>query len=148
MANIQTNPITGYVGPFGGYGTAGGFIANSSDGSKVAAGGVLNHVTPYGNQISGAGLIAAGPEEIVGVGAVAFDTMQVDGKAKGGFHYDRSTGELDAKGSAVWYNEMTGEAHQASAVVDLQKGQGGSITVNKDGEVKTYEIPPRPQLQQ
>jgi hypothetical protein len=146
MADINIQPRTPVYGPNGGFGEAAGFNAVSSDGTKAIAGGAGWYQGPLGATTAGAGVIAAGPQNVAGAGVVCRDGLYVEGAAAGAFNYDKTTGELDAGGAATWTNKATGETHSGEMIADLQKGQGGTVTVSKDGASKIITIPPRPTL--
>lgn len=175
MSDIQIQPRTSFAGPYGGYGEYAGFKGISEDGTQAAGGGAAWHVGPYGtarggagfaaagpngavaggagavvrpngNEIAGAGLVAANAEEVAGAGAGYVNNQKIEGAGKGAFDYDRGSGHLDAGAEAAWVNKATGEAHSGAAVADLTRGQGGTITVSKDGATRVYEVPPRPAL--
>ncbi|MDQ7826169.1 MAG: hypothetical protein RDV48_29410 [Candidatus Eremiobacteraeota bacterium] len=144
MADISIQPRTAYAGPYGGYGEYGGAAGVSADGTKGAIGGAGYHVGPNGGVSAGAGFAAAGPNGAIGGFAGATDNPYVSGSAKGGFAFNAATGEFDSANSAQWTNKTTGESHSRSVEKNLQLGQGGTISVTRDGVNQTYTIPPRP----
>lgn len=176
MADIHIQPRTAFTGAYGGYGEYAGFQAVSADGTHAAKGGAAWQVGPYGTQRAGAGFAAVGPNgalaagagavvrpngnEIAGAGFVAanaegaagagegyVNNQKVEGAGEGAFQFNRATGDLDAAGQAAWVNKATGESHTGAAVADLTRGQGGTISVTKDGITQTYQVPPRPRLE-
>jgi hypothetical protein len=174
MGQINFQPATQVTGPYGGTGyyrgasgvnqdgsvagQAGDFSGTTVNGFKVggagggittpggaAAGGEVWAASPDGTQQAGArGGIVDNPYMTAGAGCVAADTNKRSLCASGAFNYEKASGELDASGAAQWTNKGTGETHNASAMADITKGQGGTITVNKDGQAQTFTVPPRP----
>jgi hypothetical protein len=174
MGQINFQPVTQVAGPYGGTGYYRGISGANEDGSVAgkagdfsgatrrgnvaggagggittpsgsAAGGQAWIASPDGSQWAGArGGIVDNPYMTAGAGGVAADTNKGSLAASGAFSYEKASGELDASGCAQWSNKSTGETHNASAMADITKGQGGTITVNKDGLATTYTVPPRP----
>jgi len=173
MGTIQTQPWTAYTGPYGGSGYAAGFAAANSSGTAgikggafdgttvngghiagngvagfnangAAASGEIGYTSPDGSQYYGTGQVAANAQGAAGWGAVSFNGCNAYGDASGSFSSNAATGEVDASGTAQWVNKTTGEYHSATAVADITKGQGGTVTTVRDGVEKTYTVPPRP----
>jgi hypothetical protein len=174
MGQINFQPVTQVTGPYGGTGYYGGVAGMNQDGtiagkavaftgaaangaqvsgagggittpSGSAAGGQICAASADGTQLAGAGGgIVDNPYMTAGAGWVAADTNKCSLNASGAFGYEKASGELDASGAANWTNKSTGETHNASAMADITKGQGGTITVNKDGLAQTFTVPPRP----
>lgn len=147
MSQIQIQPRTAYTGAYGGYGEYGGFAAANDAGTKGAAGAAGYHVNANGGWSAGAGAVAAGPNGAVVGGRVAADNAYFSGVAAGKAGYDANTGELKSSTNAAWTNKTTGESHTRSASADIHKGQGGTLTVTKDGQTSTHTIPARPTLE-
>jgi len=144
MSQIQIQPRTAYTGAYGGYGEYGGFSGISSDGTRGAAGGAGYHVNANGGWSAGAGAVAAGPNGLVAGGRAAADNAYFTGAAAGRACYDAATGEFNSVTNASWTSKATGESHARTASADIQKGQGGTLTVTKDGQTSVYSIPARP----
>lgn len=174
MGQINIQPLTQVMGAYGGTGYYAGISGCNQDGSAAGRASAFSGTTaggysvignggaftspsgsgaagqvcvgaPDGTHWAGArGAIVDNPYMTAGAGEVAADTNKGSLYANGAFGYEKATGELDAAGSAQWINKSTGETHNASAYADITRGQGGAITVNKDGMATTYTVPPRP----
>ncbi|MGV8119506.1 MAG: DUF1521 domain-containing protein [Candidatus Xenobiia bacterium LiM19] len=148
MSEIFTQPATSVTGAYGGVTQYAGYKKISTDGTSVSKGGALYRVNPNGGTLNAAGHSVQNDSGAHGSGVAGINNQYVSGKGAAGFNYSKETGEFDAQGAASWTNKTTGESHTGMFDVDVTKGQGGSVTVGKDGAVKTYKVPPRPAFDQ